>query len=419
MTIAVGVAHQHQIAVTLQLVAGVGDDAVLGGLHRRALRHRDIDAVILLAVGLGAEAGDHPAAHRPAEGRQRAGRVAGLDRRLGSGHGFAVGALTRRALRRRLGLRNLRRGRLLGGRSGRAAALRRQRLRRRATGWLPAGIAAAADCPGTVSCIADLERGDRGRDCWPSRFAIGAADCGARADRSCRRTRRHAIVAGACRHRPHRRRGSPAAQPSAARPSAAARAESPAAGPAEARAVAHAVGLQDRGGRHAVAGAQMYRACRPVPTMIAVPPSQLQLCVRRDERGADVPMVSSERGTAAHRTQCRARPGDAAVTDRSAAHSRGRRQGLRTGIATGACLRPGALRSSTALVDGACTEPWLPAARQRDLKPRGNRVPHVGAAAPANADISASTATAARDASEATRRTTTWLHSLIRNKILI
>ena len=45
---AVGVADQHQIAVALELVAGIGDDAVLGGLDRRAFRHREIDAVVLL-----------------------------------------------------------------------------------------------------------------------------------------------------------------------------------------------------------------------------------------------------------------------------------------------------------------------------------------------------------------------------------
>ena len=46
--VAVGVAHQHEIAVALELVAGIGDDAVLGRLDRRAFRHREIDAVVLL-----------------------------------------------------------------------------------------------------------------------------------------------------------------------------------------------------------------------------------------------------------------------------------------------------------------------------------------------------------------------------------
>ena len=78
--IAVGMANQNQIAIALQLVAGVSDDAVFGGLHRRALGHRDVDAVIGLAVGLGAVGGDDTAAHRPAEGRQRAGGIRSLDR---------------------------------------------------------------------------------------------------------------------------------------------------------------------------------------------------------------------------------------------------------------------------------------------------------------------------------------------------
>jgi len=51
----VAVAHQDEVAVALELVAGVGDDAVLGGLHRGPLRDRDVDAVIVSAVRLGAE----------------------------------------------------------------------------------------------------------------------------------------------------------------------------------------------------------------------------------------------------------------------------------------------------------------------------------------------------------------------------
>ena len=71
---AVGVAHQHEVAVALELVAGIGDDAVLGRLDRRAFRHREIDAVVLLPVRLRPEAGDDAAAHRPAEARHRGGR---------------------------------------------------------------------------------------------------------------------------------------------------------------------------------------------------------------------------------------------------------------------------------------------------------------------------------------------------------
>ena len=79
---AVAVAHQHQIAVALELVAGIGDDAVFRRLDRRALGHREIDAVVLQAVRLGAEAGDDPAAHRPAEGRHAAAGFGGFCRRL-------------------------------------------------------------------------------------------------------------------------------------------------------------------------------------------------------------------------------------------------------------------------------------------------------------------------------------------------
>ena len=65
--VAVGMAHQHEIAVALELVAGIGDDAVLGRLDRRAFRHGEIDAVVLLAVGLRTETGDDAALDRPAE----------------------------------------------------------------------------------------------------------------------------------------------------------------------------------------------------------------------------------------------------------------------------------------------------------------------------------------------------------------
>ena len=78
---AVAVAHQHQVAVALELVARIGDDAVLGRLDRRAFGHREVDAVVLQAVRLGSEAGDDAAAHRPAEARQPAGRLRRLDRR--------------------------------------------------------------------------------------------------------------------------------------------------------------------------------------------------------------------------------------------------------------------------------------------------------------------------------------------------
>jgi hypothetical protein len=49
-------ADEDQVAVAFELVASIGHDAVLRRLDRSALRHRDIDAVIVPAVGLGAEA---------------------------------------------------------------------------------------------------------------------------------------------------------------------------------------------------------------------------------------------------------------------------------------------------------------------------------------------------------------------------
>src|SRR5262249_56446942 len=64
---AVAVAYQDQVSVAFELVARIGDDALLCGLHRRAFRHREVDAVIVLPVGLRPEARDDPAAHRPAE----------------------------------------------------------------------------------------------------------------------------------------------------------------------------------------------------------------------------------------------------------------------------------------------------------------------------------------------------------------
>src|SRR5262249_51211495 len=65
--VAVGMAHQNQIAVALELAAGIGHDAVFGGFHRRVLRHGDIDAVVLLPVGGWAVACDHAAVCRPTE----------------------------------------------------------------------------------------------------------------------------------------------------------------------------------------------------------------------------------------------------------------------------------------------------------------------------------------------------------------
>ncbi len=77
---AIGVADQDQIAVAFELIAGIGDNAVLGRLDRRAFRHREIDAVVLQAVRLRSEGGDDAAAHRPAEARHGARRLFRLDR---------------------------------------------------------------------------------------------------------------------------------------------------------------------------------------------------------------------------------------------------------------------------------------------------------------------------------------------------
>src|SRR3954447_6053922 len=57
---AVGVADEDEIAVALELAAGIGDYAVIRRFHGRAFGHRDVDAVIA------AEAADDAAARRPA-----------------------------------------------------------------------------------------------------------------------------------------------------------------------------------------------------------------------------------------------------------------------------------------------------------------------------------------------------------------
>ena len=131
--IAVGVTHQHQIAVTLELVAGIGDDAIVGGLDRRAFRHRQIDAVVLGAVRLAAEARDDAALHRPTELRHAARGLGflgdvrrGHTLRLGRGLGDARG-LGRNAgdglYRLRVRTRDLGRCRLRTARLGAAGDL--------------------------------------------------------------------------------------------------------------------------------------------------------------------------------------------------------------------------------------------------------------------------------------------------------
>src|ERR1700730_9741397 len=72
--------HQDEIAVALELVAGIRHRAVLGRLDRRVLRHRDIDSIILLPVGHRSERGDYAAICRPTELGERGGRVDRLAR---------------------------------------------------------------------------------------------------------------------------------------------------------------------------------------------------------------------------------------------------------------------------------------------------------------------------------------------------
>ena len=65
--VAIVVMDQHEIAVTLQFIADIGDGACGCRTHGRAARGRDIDTVIALAAMAGAEAGQNLTAHRPEE----------------------------------------------------------------------------------------------------------------------------------------------------------------------------------------------------------------------------------------------------------------------------------------------------------------------------------------------------------------
>ncbi len=78
-------ADEDEIAVAFELAAGIGDDAVLGRLHRRAFRHRDVDAVIAAAL----EALNDSAPRRPAE--FRVGIAAGAAAGSAFGGRLAVG----------------------------------------------------------------------------------------------------------------------------------------------------------------------------------------------------------------------------------------------------------------------------------------------------------------------------------------
>src|SRR5262245_36033712 len=91
--VAVTVPYQNQVAITLQLVSGIGHNPVLCRLDRGPLRNGEVDPVIGLSIGFGAVACDDLAAHRPAEGWQCPRGLVGLDLRTGFG-----------GIRRRIGL---------------------------------------------------------------------------------------------------------------------------------------------------------------------------------------------------------------------------------------------------------------------------------------------------------------------------
>src|SRR6476646_4685261 len=80
---AILVAQEDQVAIALQLVAGIGDHAAFGSAYARTLGNGDVDALIAGAVGLLAIGGDDLAADRPAE--------AGGGRRLGLGLRLLLG----------------------------------------------------------------------------------------------------------------------------------------------------------------------------------------------------------------------------------------------------------------------------------------------------------------------------------------
>src|SRR5262249_27902896 len=76
---AVRVADQHEVAIALQFIAGVSDDAIIRRFDWRAFRDRQIDAVVLRAVGLAAKTGNDTTANRPTERRHGSARLRSLD----------------------------------------------------------------------------------------------------------------------------------------------------------------------------------------------------------------------------------------------------------------------------------------------------------------------------------------------------
>src|SRR5262249_61312981 len=77
---------QHQVAIAFELVAGIGHPPALGRVNLGALRHGDVDPVIVAAVGPFAEGGNEAAACRPA-------KVAGSGTRLRRGLSCVVAAV--------------------------------------------------------------------------------------------------------------------------------------------------------------------------------------------------------------------------------------------------------------------------------------------------------------------------------------
>src|SRR5262245_31279362 len=64
---AILVPEENEIAIALQLVAGIGDHSALGGAHAGAFGDGDVDAFVSGAVRLLAVGGNDLAADRPAE----------------------------------------------------------------------------------------------------------------------------------------------------------------------------------------------------------------------------------------------------------------------------------------------------------------------------------------------------------------
>ena len=79
--------QQHQIAVVLQFVAGIADGARRAGMDGRVHDGGDIDAVILAAIGGGAEIGNHPAR---LTGQAKAGALPAVE--IGASGALVTGA---------------------------------------------------------------------------------------------------------------------------------------------------------------------------------------------------------------------------------------------------------------------------------------------------------------------------------------